>query len=780
MRIDGLLQPVEIVKDSWGIPHIYAQNEHDLFLAQGYNVAADRLFQLELWRRQATGTLAEILGPKALERDRGARLLKFRGDMDQEFNHYHPQGAAIISAFVEGVNAYIDFIQKNPDRLPLEFKLLGIRPGLWTAEVVISRHNGLYGNVTEEIEIAKAAKAMGAAKTQKLLDLHPGNPALQVEEGVDLSLISEKILEPYTGSRARISFSPEDITDPTARAAAEAAKESGLFPSLFEPLNIERALGSNNWVVGGKLTVTGHPFLANDPHRILQVPSLRYWIHLIAPGWNVIGGGEPALPGVSIGHNEFGAWGLTIFGTDQEDLYVYETSPTDPNKYKYKNTWEEMKIIREIIPVKGQSPAEVELKFTRHGPILSENRKLHKAYALRAAWLETGCAPYLASLRVDQARNWNEFQNACEYSRTPAENMIWADRDGNIGWQATGIAPFRKNWTGLLPVPGDGRFEWIGFIPGRELPHVLNPESGYFATANQDNVPRGFPYPLGFLWADPFRYDRICEVLGSARKFSLSDMAALQQDYLSLPARALVPLLQGLGAPDEETRRALQILLSWDFEMGPDSVAAAIFAAWSQIVSKNVWRLYVPKEAQAAFPTGTSRRALELLASPDEGFGQDPLSARNSLLIKSLSEAVRSLSLLLGPDMNRWQYGQEKFHHVKISHSLGSALNEKYRRLLDVGPLPRGGNGHTVNNTSNSDNQASGATFRIIVDLGNWDNSLGTNSPGQSGDPSSQHYKDLFEGWAKGRYFPIIFSKDKIFSASEKIIILQPSRQRIE
>ncbi len=280
----------------------------------------------------------------------------------------------------------------------------------------------------------------------------------------------------------------------------------------------------------------------------------------------MIGAGEPALPGVSVGHNERGAWGFTIFAIDQEDLYVYETDPANPSRYRYGNGWEPMRIIHESIAVKGDPAVETDLKLTRHGPVIHEDTAHHRAYALRAAWLEPGTAPYLASLRVDQAQNWPEFREACRFFLTPSENMVWADVDGHIGWQAVGLAPRRNNDAdGLLPVPGDGRYEWEGFLPVLELPHVVDPPRGWFASANQNNLPPGFPFAVGFQWTDPFRFNRIEEVLGSGRSFTLTDMMTLQQDELSLPARALVPLLRGLNAPPGRPSEARARLLTWDF-----------------------------------------------------------------------------------------------------------------------------------------------------------------------------------------------------------------------
>ncbi|NIM57868.1 MAG: penicillin acylase family protein [Candidatus Aminicenantes bacterium] len=797
--IKGLSQPVEIIKDQWGISHIYAQNEKDLFFAQGFNVARDRLFQLEVWRRQATGTMAEIQGSKAIKRDIGSRLLKARVDMKTEMNHYHPRGEEIIPSFVRGINAYIDITNNNPGLLPFEFRLLGLKPGHWTPEVVVSRHNGLFRNAGYEISFAKAVNIIGAKKLKSLLNLHPGEPSLKPDEAIDLGIIPDNILELYYASRARVRFEPEDIINsshklnqspsfPLGRPLFLAEKEEkyGFYayqrqlPPLFVPpslgtqLNHEMNLGSNNWVVRGKLTSTGHPMMANDPHRSQQIPSLRYWVHLVAPAWNVIGGGEPALPGVSIGHNEYGAWGLTIFPVDQEDLYIYETNSADPNNYRYQGNWEKMKVFREKIQVKGKSPVTVDLKFTRHGPVLYLDKKNNKAYALRAAWLEVGAAPYLASLRMDQARNWEEFRDACSFSRTPSENMVWADIENNIGWQAVGITPLRKNWKGLLPVPGDGRYEWKGYLPIKDLPNVFNPEEGYFATANQDNIPPGYPYDVGFIWTDPYRFSRIQEFLSSDRKLTMKNMMDLQQDVLSIPARTLVPHLRGLRSTDARANKALKMLLSWDYVMDSDSVEAAIYMSWERRLSRNVWGLYIPEKARSVFPRRSLKKMIDFLETPDSHFGPKPSSARDALLIKSLKEGVSDLVKRLGSDMSKWQYGQEKFHHIKIRHMLSDAIKPELRPELDVGPLPRGGNSYTVNNTSSGFNQTSGASFRIIADLENWDNSVGTNSPGQSGDPSSPHYADLFEMWAQGKYFPIFFSRSKIESDAEMITTLKP------
>lgn len=775
LEVPGLTEPVEILRDRWGIAHIYARNEHDLFFAQGFNVARDRLFQLEMWRRQATGTSSEILGEEALPRDIGARLLRFRGDMARELNWYHPRGTEIIGAFVEGVNAYIAQAEDEPQRLPIEFRILGIRPGRWTPDVVVSRHNGLFRNATSEVQFAQLVRVVGPERASDLLNLRPGRARLEPDLALDLGPIGEDVLGPYQASRAALRFRPQNV-GPEYRGKATRPGPEEDSPAGDGASDEASTEGSNNWVISGDVTFSRAPLMANDPHRSIQLPSLRYWVHLVAPGWNVIGGGEPALPGVSIGHNERGAWGLTIFPVDQEDLYVYETDPSDPSRYKYRGAWEAMRVEREAVPVKGREAVEAVLKFTRHGPVLHEDRGRHRAYALRAAWLEEGAAPYLASLRINQAASWAEFRESCRHFLTPSENLVWADVDGHIGWQAVGLAPIRRGWDGLLPVPGDGRYEWEGYRSVLELPHVADPPKGWFASANQENLPRGYPFAVGFQWADPFRFARIEEVLGSGRRSTLNDMARLQQDELSLPARALVPLLGGLRPVGDMARQAAERMLAWDFVLDRDSVPAAAYVAWEKAVKEAVWELTVPREARAVFPARSlsTEVLIRWLTVPDGRFGTDPIAGRDALLLKALDRAVADLGRRLGPDMGRWRYGQAGLKHVLLKHPLSEAVNEDLRAVLDLGPLPRGGSGHTVNSTSDADNQETGASFRIISDAGDWDRSVGTNTPGQSGDPDSPHYRDLFAPWAEGRYFPTFFSRAKVDSVTEVKTLLVP------
>lgn len=768
VRVPGIEQAVEVFRDPYGINHIYAGNEADLFFAQGYLAARDRLFQFEVWRRQATGTVAEILGERELKRDIGTRLFKFRGDLDEEFNYYHDRGSEIIRSFTDGVNAYIEEARQNPEGLPVEFRALGILPEKWTPEVVISRHQGLLGNITDELATGRAVASIGEEEVKSLMWFHPKDPDLTLHAGIDSAALSENILELYNAYRKPVAFQPEDVL----AAYRGSPGETALLDLRFSRAD-SLSLGSNNWVVRPELMANGKALMANDPHRRVAVPSLRYMVHLSAPGWDVIGGGEPEIPGVSIGHNGIGAWGLTVFETDGEDLYVYETNPDNPDQYRYQDTWVPMKVIRETIPVKGRQAHTAELKYTRHGPVVFQDTMRNKAYAVRCAWLEPGGAPYLASLRMDQAKTWEEFRAACNYSHIPGENMVWADTEGNIGWQAVGIAPVRRNFSGMVPVPGDGRFEWDGYLPIIEKPHSLNPEKGFIATANQNVTPEEYTHwdAIGYTWSDAYRGRRIEEVLSTEGPFDMEAMKSLQVDYLSLPARELVPYLKDL-ALDGKADQARDRLMNWDFRLEPGSVAAAIYVAWENAIGELADQTFIPESVQAHIRWLQTEKVLQWIGEPGGHF-RTP-EERDEFLKRAFETAISELSERLGPDMERWEYGQPALKHVEIRHSLSGLVADSLSRGWDLGPLPRGGNGYTPGSTGNNYNQSSGATFRILVPVGDWDHTLGINSPGQSGDPDSPYYDNLFEMWAGDRYFPLYYSRDSIMENADSKSVLLP------
>jgi len=768
LQVIGLQESVEILRDQWGINHIYAQNQHDLFFTQGYAAAKDRLFQFEIWRRQATGTVAELLGPEEVNRDIGTRLFKYRGDLDTELNHYHPEGKAIIEAYVAGVNQYISDILKTPEKLPLPFKMLDLLPKKWTPEVVISRHQGLLGNIGEELQIGRAVAKIGSEKVKELLWFHPKEPKLELDSNIDQKLLFEPLLGPYNAFRKSVQFKLEHIVE-----AYRGSEELALLNQFNDLSGDSLALGSNNWVLSGSKTADGHTSMANDPHRRIAVPSLRYMAHLVAPGWNVIGGGEPEIPGISIGHNEYGAWGLTVFRTDGEDLYQYDLNPKNPLQYKYKGQWKNFKVVREQIEVKGAPTQEVALYYSHHGPVTYLNKKELKAFAVRCAWLEPGGAPYLASLRMDQAKNWEEFRAACAYSNIPGENMIWADQKGTIGWQAVGIAPIRKNFSGLVPVPGDGRYEWEGYLPILEKPHDVNPEKGYLATANQNVTPEDYPHwdAIGYSWSDPFRGDRIDEVLSKKNNLGIEDQKALQVDVTSRPAQKLIPLLRPLSfGPFEEGLK--NSLLEWDFRLESNSISAAIYVAWEKEIIASAKKQFIPDEVKPYISSLQLKRILDWIESLEGPFA-DPKN-RELFLVTTFKAALGGLKSRLGDDPAQWHYGQAANKHTALTHALGAVANTAAAEQLNFAPLPRGGNGYTPGSTGSNYRQSSGASFRIIVSTGNWDSAVGTNAPGQSGDPESPFYDNLYKDWAEDVYFPMFFSREKIESALHKKTLMIP------
>ena len=771
--LSSLKKPVEIITDHWGIPHIYAQTETDLFFAQGYQAAKDRLFQFEIFRRRATGTLSEVLGKRELKRDIGARLFKYRGNINEELNHYHPRGAGIIQSFVNGVNAYIKQVLDNKMPTPIELKLLGIKPGYWTTEVVISRHNGLLSNVQEELQTARLQLTIGETLLRSIANYHPHSPNLEIDPVIDAERLKDDVLQYYNELRAPLTFKPEDIS------IANRTTNLADWLSSRVPNNIANrndAEGSNNWVVSGKKMQNGFPLLANDPHRAITVPSLRYIVHLSAPGWNVIGGGEPILPGVSIGHNETGAWGLTIFSTDAEDLYVYKLQKDNPSAYYYKGEWKSFKPIKDTIKVKNQSPEIITLFFSEHGPVTFIDSIHNIGYAVKCGWLEKGCAPYLASLRMNQAISWSQFRDACSYSFIPGENMVWADRQGHIGWQTVGIAPIREHHSGMVPVPGDGRYEWAGYLPVLQRPFSNDPAEGFIVTANENRTNADYPFmnTIGYSWADPYRHDRIRDVLNTTKKFTVSDMMKLQTDYYSIPAKEFVSLLREVDSADTTIQKMKQALMQWDFFLSSQSTEATLFVEWEKWLEKKmIQKLNLDTITNPAINIST-KRLIELLGKPNFIIGEHFIQTRDSILIESLRNAILELTKKLGAYPTNWQYGQQTMKHVLIKHPLSSLVQESVTSLLNIGPSARGGNGNTVNSTGDGLAQIHGASFRIIIDCADWDKAFTINSPGQSGAPQNQHYRDLFKLWKKDQYFPLYFSKSKIQSVREHRVWLLP------
>jgi penicillin amidase len=744
LRVRGLREPVRVLRDKWGVAHIYAQNQHDLFFAQGVVAAQDRLFQMELWKRSGQGRLSEVLGSSALQRDINARALQYRGDMDKEYLSYSPDTKAILTAFTDGINAYIAALKApGSPGLPIEFQLAGFVPDSWHPQDCLNRLAAfsMTGNASRELFWARALTELGPDKAAKLLAFDPP-VTLDPVPGVDLTGLSPELLKDLVGSDMRVEF-------------------------LGQPRE-----GSNNWTISGALTASGKPLLANDPHRVLALPSLRYMVHLVAPGWDVLGAGEPGLPGVALGHNEHIAWGFTIFGLDQQDLYIEELNPNNPLEYRSEGGWMPMVIRREEFLIKGAAARTVDLKFTRHGPVMWEDGK--RALALRWVGSEPGTAGYLASLAVDRAQNWPQFEAAVARWKVPSENIVYADRAGNIGEHSVGLAPVRS-WTGLLPMPGTGRYEWAGFLPTSKLPHSFNPAAGYVATANHKMIPEDYPYKVGFEWAPPDRFERIRSVIESARqaqhKFTIADMEALQTDVVSLPARELQSLVRSTVLRDNP---ALSEFLRWDAQLTRESPTPALYEVWRKQICQGLARRFSEKHSEH-YDDLLPGTIIAWLAKPEKDlFGENPVVARDTLLLDALGAARKELEQRLGVEPSGWSWG--KLHSVHFLHTLDQQPGA--RALLDLGPLPRPGDTYTVNATAyhewSSWEQKDGASYREILDTSDWDRSVAINTPGQSGQPGSRHYADLIPLWDAGRYFPLSYSRKAVEENTVDRLLLQP------
>jgi penicillin G amidase len=752
----GLGEPAEILIDRWGVPHIRAANLRDAFFAQGFGAARDRLWQMDLWRRAGLGRLAEVLGTDYVERDRAARLFLYRGSMTEEWQAYGCDLRQMLSPFVDGINEYVRLVAQRPQLLPPEFELLGYVPAEWSAEDVLAiRSHGRYRNLRSEVARAQILHRFGFPAERLRVRLEP-QTEIAVPEGLDLSLITAEVLRAYD----------QATTPPFERVGAGGPASDG----------------SNNWVLSGSRTATGRPILANDPHRALSLPSLRYLAQVACPELNVIGGGEPMLPGVSLGHNGRIAFGFTILPIDQEDLYVYEVDASG-SSYRYGAGWETITVERERIEVRDGDPVEVELKFTRHGPLVHELPGRGAAFAVRAAWLQPGMVPYLGSLALLQAESWEQFRAAAGHWGGPGENLVYADVEGNIGWQPVGRVPIRPNWNGLLPVPGDGRFEWAGFLEPGRLPHECDPRQGWIATSNHFNVEptSADGVNLAFEWEPPYRQRRIAEAIERSGRHTVEDLGALQGDYLCLVAEEVVPMLSDLASGDEKVQQALALLTAWDFRLEANSAAAAVFELWFRdhlrralFTGALVGRLDASAVAQAVdallgdeTATRDARIDIELLR---DGLATDA-QATVAMMERTLRDAMLQLESLLGPDVSGWRWGS--LHQALFTHPLA----DRGEGMDSVGPTPRGGGQDTVGNAiygPRGFTEVVGATLRLAMDVGDWDRSLAMNAPGQSGDPRSDHYSDLMKMWSQDMSIPLLYSREAVQDATVERLTIEP------
>jgi penicillin amidase len=774
--VGGLEALAEIRVDRWGVPHIKAASRSDAFFVQGFNAARDRLWQIDIWRKRGLGLLAADFGPGYLAQDRAARLFVYRGDMAVEWKSYGVSDAQeTVERFVAGINAFIALTERTPELLSPEFALTGAKPARWeAADVVRIRSHAMVRNL--EFEHGRA-RVLGHGtleqdRARRWVDL--GHTPF-VPDDVDFSAIGDDVLEAFFLAIAPVTFSKERLAATLADVERWAVTDE-----LGEIIAAKRDEGSNNWALAPSRSTTGRPILASDPHRAYLNPSLRYVAHLRAPGLDVIGAGEPALPGISIGHNDKAAFALTIFPIDQEDLYVYRTKPGNPHFYAYGDGFEPMRIVEERVAVKGCPDQTLTLKFTRHGPVVYEDRARNLAYAVRTVWLEPGSAPYLSSLGYQNAASVEAFEQALQSWSVPSTNQIYADVSGKVAWMPACKSPVRRNYDGMVPVPGDGRYEWDGFHSQKELPRQIAPERGYVATANEMNLPPGPAQELaiGYEFTDPYRAQRIREVLDAKPLHTFEESCRLQCDDLSIPARRICAHLKGLTSGDKDTAFSLSMLQGWDHRLADDSAAALLFEVWWMRHLKPALLDLVSTDPQVRplLAPGDHVTLLNWLDELAPIFGANPDARRQEVLLSSLGNAVADCRRRHGEDPGNWKWSG--WHHGYFEHPLANVFPETLR---DVGPLRQGGSAQTVmsNGYRMSDGRAiTGASFRMVVDVGQWDNSVFVNAPGQSGDVRSKHYDDHGRLWSERKYVPLIFSEEAIARETELHIVLEPGKTK--
>lgn len=779
IHLDGLESRVEIVIDEQGVAHIRAETLADMFYAQGWNAARDRLWQIDLWRKRGLGLLAADFGPGYLEQDRAARLFLYHGDMAPEWAAYGPDAEAICTAFVAGINARITQIEAKAAPLPGEFALMDTRPARWQpADVVRIRSHCLTRNGLSEI-IRAHVKSQANDQLDALRRKIEPNVTPSHAEGIDLADIPLSVIETFALATAPVTFNRERLA-----AKLEDASCWRKVTPLGDIVHSGECEGSNNWAIAPGLTATGRPIMASDPHRAHSLPSLRYMVHLTMPGLDVIGMGEPSSPGISLGHNEHFAYSLTIFGGDQEDVYVYETDPAAPIRYRYADGWEAMHERIERFEVRAHATVELTLRFTRHGPVIAENPRKNQAYALRTVWNQPGTAPYMSSLKVMRAKGYEDYLNAISNWGTPSVNHLYADIHGTIAWHPSGTVPIRPNWNGLLPVPGDGRYEWDGFLASGEQPVSRNPERGFIATANEMNLPEGWEEhgaPIGYEWLDRSRADRIHAVLGASSMHDIESSCRLQNDVHSEIGRRICRVLAVLPQMAGDAGKAQNLLSDWNGWLGADSAPGALFELWlTRHLKIALGKAFGADDAlQALLMPYDNQSVAEIIEAPQGWFNTNPVASRNSLVEHTLAAAWQEISSSLGHDPNQWEWGN--LHTLTLVHPLAHLFPE-YAERLSIGPLSVGGGGSSPNYgpyRAADFSIVTGPSLRLVMDVGEWDNSRFVALAGQSGDPASPHFQNMVEDWREGRYHQLRYSRAAVDAAATAVLQLHPLHSKV-
>jgi penicillin amidase len=756
VRLRGLEAAVEVLRDRWGVPHIYASNLRDLFFAVGYAQAQDRLWQMEFNRRVSSGTLAEVLGEGALEFDRLTRRIGFRRVSEADWRQPEATERAVLEAFSAGVNAYLD-----SGRLPIEFGILRYRPQPWHPVDTITFARlmswALTGNWDTEILRSWTVERFGA---EVMAELEPRYPV-----GKPL------IVPPGTAAKG---------AGPTLEEDYDVAAE--LVGALAGPGM------SNSWAVNGKKSATGKPLLANDPHLPLQMPSLFWEYHVDSPELKAAGACLPATANVLIGHNDRVAWGLTAAIVDGDDLYVEKVNPDNASQYSNEGQWVDGEVVREEIRVRGRKkPVVEEVLVTRHGPVISPAIKGEtRTLSLRSVVLEPAHQVQGTTMLMG-ARDWEEFRDALRLWPAPSQNFVYADVEGNIGYQLAGLVPVRAKGHGVLPVPGwSSEYEWTGWVPFDELPSLLNPSTNWVATANNKIVDDDYPHFLSAHWADSPRQERIVEMLEEKNKLSIEDFRRMQSDQLSLPARELVPRMLELETEGEWSKRALTFVRAWDRMVTADSVGACVFEVFfTHLVRKTLeeklgsWSdFYLGRGMHPLRPNGSffMVSASWLLAKMRQKKKWFAGKTWKEAMREALASAVGELRQLLGDDVSQWQWG--RLHRQAFRHPMGQA--RALSRLFNRGPVAVGGDCNTVWQASyvpyyGYELKASTACYRQIIDMGNFDNSLAVIPSGQSGHPGSRHYGDLIRLWQRVEHHPMPWERASVEQQARGRLVLAPA-----
>jgi len=788
VTLDGLQAEVQIYRDEYGIPHIYAESEHDLFFAQGYVHAQDRFWQMEWSRHTGQGRLAEIVGENALEPDKFIRTVGFNRLAAETLDHYEreaPEAMAILEAYSAGVNAYL---QTESGTTSINQTILEQVRGQWEIEpwepldsiswAVVMAYN-LGGNMRSELARAELNRVLGEATTANLLPAYPygRRPVIAPTENLD--------------NRDELLDETEDVGLAGPQSLVDWQRVNTNVVGELPPAGLAFGAGfagSNNWVVSGEHTASGLPLLANDPHLGIQMPSIWYEVHLHAPGWNVTGFSFAGVPAVVIGHNDRIAWGVTNVDPDVQDLYVEKINPSDPRQYEFEGEWREMDVVEELIRVNGGEDVTLEVLLTHHGPIVSDVLE-GSGDPLSLRWTIQESNRVLQSiLLLNQAEDYEDFREALRYFDAPSQNFVYADVEGNIAYQTPGRIPLRENGDGLVPVPGwTGEYEWEGYIPFEELPALFNPDQGYIVTANNAVVDGDYPYLISHYWASGDRAQRIVQLLEAAierGEVTANDFARVQMDGKSLLAESYMPLFEGLASDDPRVQAAIERLRGWDLQTGRDSVPAALFEIFYMHLAEAVLADELG-DAQDEYLSNDSvqRVFFHHLAQESEATwwddaDTDPEETHQTVILQALADTVRWFEENVGGEMEAWTWG--KLHTATfVSAPLGQSGIGLVEALVNRGPYPVDGSSSVVNANSwewgNPAAVSGHPSLRMIVDLSDFDASRGIHPTGQSGHPYHRHYDDFIELWQNGEYHPMFFTRESVVEAVDDHLVLRPA-----